>query len=1733
MSRVNHSVACVSIKVCVIAMLWLAPAWSLAADLRVVGVVANSGESGATRVTFSGPAATGMGPVIDPSQTLWERAGESQLNRYALDGRLLASFTLTEPAGRNDHLTLVGRQLLMNIRTSLFVLPLDAVSGSTAQRVPDLHVDVMSPSQWQGRVAIYQQQTKQLSWFDPASGDIEAIAVAASGIYNLFVDVDGTVYGFSGDKVYAWKQGQAVAGFPKEFHGERPQKFDDHWYAHGWHGTIHRMNERFEPEPGVVLGGASGSFIGFLPASADLNNGRGMAKVRDQLFAVTGMDGIVQLLAWDEERSRFQIVRRLGAMASLQGLALDSAGTIWTARGSWRWDASAEQPATVGDKEADLHAQPVVLQGKTLCLLKKHYSYVQLANGPLIDASGWSHLDTPGIKDFQLHDSVSGAAAVPDGEQYLMVVAQRDGRAFELRITTEGRLRTMPEEITMAELENCTSLAWLEDALYAGGEGKLVRYQRDSQDRWQPVSRQDDFAGEVYVHSDGQRMVISDTAGGAVIVKDKSGVEVARLESLQQPTHVAISGDRVVIYESGQQRLVKATLAAAATARPIVVRPAPAASEPFARPVDIDFQDLGRPGGIPFELAVLPDRSGLTLSIRTAAEPAVELQLGVANNQQAYVLTAAQADTHPLDGSLTQYDFRLPAGEWSQLRFAATVKLPMQQERFGFLDGRAIHHSFADDPALWAAFDLQDYREQVNARRQEIRVTFEQPVAGATTIVIEDEAGHRVRNLVSARRFTAGRQTVVWDGLDESGRLVSPGSFRWRGITHPGIEPQYLMNFANGGEGTVAAWGPNHSTLQQAAANSKYVFFAAPVTEGGWALMALDAEGNFVQGYEHQHGYGIQHDAIAADENYLYCAQDGFTWGGTNADTKNPRWTSTWDLTIVRYDIASGKMVPFAGQQRAITVDTIEVGPGSKHPDLKDFNLGGLAVADGKLYVGVRDKQAVWVLDAETGKRLDAIEMPGVRHLAAGQDLYAATADSVVRLRDGKRIVDAETMDISGIAVAGDPETAVDGSILLSDLNSHQVHRFDLNGQALGVVGTAGGPYKGAYDPDRMVRPMGLVLGPAGKLWVTENRWNPKRILAWDLKQNRVVYEKFGMPHYGGDGSGFDPENPRRWIGLGCFWDVDIAQGTARPTHILSLEEGHFGNYHPHGYRFFREAGRTFVCARGKIALISEVLPDGTLHDIVGVAGTHHFAYGCNWEPPQAYIDAFYAKWPEKQQQANPERSGQDQPWSRRGMGVLWVDRNGDGQAQQDEFDFCGDDIHFGDAAWGHLQTSLTLRMPMAAQQQVKVITIKPQGMLANGVPDYPTLDEAIAKAMPISLTPGNKRSGVPTVLDRFGRFLFNSDPEMNAYDIAGDGKHLWSYPNQWSNVHGSHDAPLPQSGVLQGTLGILGIAPLDDHSDVFFLNGNHGRCFLLSSDGLYLGEAFVDVRVSYLKNEYRLGGEIFGGSFERSSTDGKYLVQIGHGPYRIYELNGLDEVQRLEGSFQVTAEQITAAQQQQLRQSALQQVARQAKLPGKIQWDKAGKFPVEVELDADAEMLHLTYRVEDASPWINNGRDWKSLFATGDTVDLQIAADRNADPNRRSPVEGDKRLLVGSYEGQPIAVLYEHRKPGSTNSVEFTSPWRAETVDSVQRLERAKITVETRRGGYQVQLAVPLADLGIQPQAGQTYRADFGVTYGDAEGTDTNLRSYWSNQSTGLTDDIPGEIMLTPSLWGEVTFGR
>ncbi|MBC2603793.1 DOMON domain-containing protein [Puniceicoccus vermicola] len=150
------------------------------------------------------------------------------------------------------------------------------------------------------------------------------------------------------------------------------------------------------------------------------------------------------------------------------------------------------------------------------------------------------------------------------------------------------------------------------------------------------------------------------------------------------------------------------------------------------------------------------------------------------------------------------------------------------------------------------------------------------------------------------------------------------------------------------------------------------------------------------------------------------------------------------------------------------------------------------------------------------------------------------------------------------------------------------------------------------------------------------------------------------------------------------------------------------------------------------------------------------------------------------------------------------------------------------------------------------------------------------------------------------------------------------------------------------------------------------------------------------------------------------------------------------------------------------------------------------------------------------------------------MQTDPEANPKRQGAVEGDLRLFIAPSAEGDVAVLYRHRVPDAVEAdgVLFQSPWRSERVDVVKRLSSAEIAVQKYSRRYEVEVAIPLADLGLDAVEGQTLRGDFGVIYGDAAGTINIFRNYWSNQATGLVNDVPGEIMLQPSLWSEIQFG-
>jgi len=297
------------------------------------------------------------------------------------------------------------------------------------------------------------------------------------------------------------------------------------------------------------------------------------------------------------------------------------------------------------------------------------------------------------------------------------------------------------------------------------------------------------------------------------------------------------------------------------------------------------------------------------------------------------------------------------------------------------------------------------------------------------------------------------------------------------------------------------------------------------------------------------------------------------------------------------------------------------------------------------------------------------------------------------------------------------------------------------------------------------------------------------------------------------------------------------------------------------------------------------------------------------------------------------------------------------------------------------------------------------------------------------------------------------------------------------------------------------------------------------------------------------MGCEWFGGSFYGSPQRGYGLI-AGFTAFNLIRLEGLETLMPLAGGeVAVTAADLATAEQGLARaaadgaQPAALAIGRPAKpvvIDGNldeypqarfVEWS-AGGMRAQGVVAVDGDRLCVGWQVRgDRNPMVNAGTDPLELFLTGDSVDMQLGTDSDADPDRTGPVAGDLRLLVSVFEGRPTAVLYRWRTGDRTQAREFRCPWRSETVDEARVLATAEVSIVKNGGdGYTVETAVPLTELGLEPRAGHTHRLDLGVIGSDATGTRRAIRLYWANKATGLVSDVPGEIMAHPDRWGTAT---
>ena len=140
-------------------------------------------------------------------------------------------------------------------------------------------------------------------------------------------------------------------------------------------------------------------------------------------------------------------------------------------------------------------------------------------------------------------------------------------------------------------------------------------------------------------------------------------------------------------------------------------------------------------------------------------------------------------------------------------------------------------------------------------------IGYEPPQDGLLTLVVDDAAGRRVRNLVAREQRPTDKQEEPWDLTDEGGRIVPPGTYRYKGITAPPLELRYeTTTYPNvtlhhpensawlNGHAGPGGWLADHSAPMSACTAGDHLFFGSPVPESGVGFAACDLTGKKLWG---------------------------------------------------------------------------------------------------------------------------------------------------------------------------------------------------------------------------------------------------------------------------------------------------------------------------------------------------------------------------------------------------------------------------------------------------------------------------------------------------------------------------------------------------------------------------------------------------------------------------------------------------------------------------------------------------------------------------------------------------------------------------------------------------------------------------------------------------------------------------------------------------------------------
>ncbi|HND51221.1 MAG TPA: hypothetical protein PLV92_02450 [Pirellulaceae bacterium] len=810
-------------------------------------------------------------------------------------------------------------------------------------------------------------------------------------------------------------------------------------------------------------------------------------------------------------------------------------------------------------------------------------------------------------------------------------------------------------------------------------------------------------------------------------------------------------------------------------------------------------------------------------------------------------------------------------------------------------------------------------------REGKVDLRFELDAPGFVTLVIETPEGVRVKNVVSETRFEAGEHVVSWDGRDETVKNfrvcglydfdpqpASAGRYRVRGLVRPELETRYELTVNNAGSPPwptadgAGRWLADHSPpsdvlfLPTGRAAHRGKVRNASFEKADAEFIPTDEPLVLIASHVAESGDGL-----------VWCDLDGKKRRGVRSLGAGGGWCGAERLARDVGASADRSIYAFAatGWKDSLELRTLPSGEviySAKFRSPGDLNCVGLAVSNRLLALTLRPINLLVLFDTATRKQIGTVSLDDIGGVAFDSNgrLFVATAKRIVRFdaltfgaisveQDGKLAARHSPADVVADGLSDPRQLLVDNAeLFVADQGAaHQVKVFDLNGKPVRTIGRPGGAQLGAYSPAKMQNPAGMTVDSRGRLWVAESDYSPKRVSVWS-RDGRFERAFYGPPGYGGGGT-LDAYDPTRFYlayGSGLEFQIDWQSRTSVPVHRYWLDT-------PQSLKLgadWHAAPQTPIVVDGRRYMTNAFSnsPGG----FGSVVGLWRFDNGI--AVPAAAAGAF-SDWPPLQ--GEEFKSLASEPSERKKLFFVWSDLNGDQRPQPAEVTTAFDDgiQHNNGKHVGGVYIGPDLSLTTAYG-----LHLKPLRFTDKGVPIYDAgKTERLVRKLEFHWVPYD------AVVSSDGWFITKAEP-LRGFK---NGKQLWSFPNQWPELHAClrEPPPLPKPGQFIGAMRWLGhsVKPIgSDVGEIFALTGYYGRISLITADGLCVGSLFQDARATGYFNAFdKLGPATPGLSMNSASLqtecffdtitqsqDGRIYLQAGKSQCNLVRIDGLESIRRI-----------------------------------------------------------------------------------------------------------------------------------------------------------------------------------------------------------------------------------------------